>query len=242
MAPMWGKPTVRTPRHASDSPSVTPPDDIGIPGLGGPTGLEAVSESVPSEPRRMAEGPVLFVWALLTVAAVVYFLWHTDQDYVNDPVQKAARGEITGLGPLSLVREDNLRKAFAVIAAAEPDGRVTLVDVQPTDVEVDLALPNFVKQSVNVDAALHLHRGFKGETTDKGLPIKRIDPAAPERFLSKVNARTKTAPTDLDRIVISIPDTNARDARWALTLTGGIRPDQRDYTADRSGHDVKGVG
>src|SRR4051794_7693807 len=48
------------------------------------------------------EGLILLVFTILTVALSAFVLQRSEHDAVHDPVQKAARGEITGLDAESL--------------------------------------------------------------------------------------------------------------------------------------------
>src|SRR4051794_28264824 len=63
------------------------------------------------------EGLILLLFTVLTLALSAYVLISAEHDAVHDPVQKAARGEIKGLSPDSLLRETNLRHALAKIDA-----------------------------------------------------------------------------------------------------------------------------
>ena len=65
------------------------------------------------------EGLILLVFVILSVALSAFILLNEEQDAVHDPVQKAARGEITGLDDESLLREENLRKALAEVAGSK---------------------------------------------------------------------------------------------------------------------------
>lgn len=53
---------------------------------------------------RLGEGLVLLLFAILTLAASAYVLATAEQNAVDDPAQRAARGEITGLHAQSLMR------------------------------------------------------------------------------------------------------------------------------------------
>src|SRR3954452_4305379 len=70
--------------------------------------------------RGRREGGILLVFTVLTLAISAYVLISAEHDAVHDPVQKAARGEIKGLDPESLLREGNGRKALPKADAGAP--------------------------------------------------------------------------------------------------------------------------
>ena len=82
------------------------------------------------------EGPLVLLFLLATIAASAFVLHSAEADAVKDPKQKAARGEITGLSKLSLVRPENLRDA--AWTGAGPAARLagTVEFVEPLGHEV----------------------------------------------------------------------------------------------------------
>ena len=195
---------------------------------------------VEPEPRRPSEGLLLGVWALVTLAAVVIVLMRQEDKAVNDPVQKAARGEVTGLAPLSLMTADRLRQAMAKLHDKAPDGRIINLRVAPTRVDAEIALPDFKAARYQVDSGLGVDQTGTGETTEKGLRWGLVDPAVPERMLRKVNARSGTKPDDVDYTVLVADSSAPRDSDWSLFLARGTRPDRRSYIADLHGRGVRG--
>lgn len=224
-------------------------DDIGLPGdppasaaTTSVSSLEATEGSGPGstgERRGVSEGLVLGIWALIVVVAVVLVLTRAEDKALHDPVKKAQRGEITGLGELSLLRADRFAGALTALGEKYPDGRPLSIRVDPVSVSATLRVGQYGAARASVDPALKVHQDGEGETTEKGLTISRIDPAAPERLVRKVNARTGTAPTDVDYLVLSVDSTSPRASRWALFLRRGTPPDQRRYTSDLAGRDVQ---
>jgi len=222
-------------------------DDIGLPGdppSAGPSAVAGVTTGAePARDRRDRRGPgeglVLLVWTLLVIGAVVFVLTRAEQDELNDPVKKAARGEVTGLGPLSLLTAGQFAGAMTAIGDRYPDGRPTSIRVEPTRVNASVRTGEYALRQVSVDVALKTHEDGTGETTEKGLALSRIDPQAPERLVRAVNERTHTQPTDVAYLVLSVDSTSPRTSRWALFLARGTPPDQRRYTSDLAGRDVK---
>lgn len=211
-------------------------EGIGIPGLEAPS--DPSLPSTPGKPRSI-EGIVLTVWALLTIAAVLIVIGRAEHDALHDPVEKAARGEISGLGPLSLLRADRLQGALQAIQNKLPDGRYVLVRVEPTRINAQLHTGDYKLKIYNVDAALHLHEDATSETSDKGIPADTIDPAAPQRLITAVNRRTGTKPQDVDYVVLATNTDHPRQSRWQLFLLRGAPPDQRGFSSDIHGRHVK---
>lgn len=77
-----------------------------------------VAPAAPDETSAsgLAEGAILLLFTILTLAISAFVLISEESDAVSDPVQKAARGEITGLHELSLLRRPNLERALAKVA------------------------------------------------------------------------------------------------------------------------------
>jgi len=224
-------------------------DDIGLPGDGPSTPASSVSgvaASTGAEPRgaaghrwRPGEGLILLLWTLLVVGAVVVVLTRAEHDELTDPVKQAARGEVTGLGPLSLLTAAQFGGAMTALGDRYPDARATSIRVEPTRINASVRTGQYALHQVSVDVALKTHEDGSGETTEKGLALARVDPRGPERLVRAVNERTRTQPTDVDYLVLSVDSTSPRASRWALFLKRGTPPDQRRYTSDLAGHDVK---
>ena len=101
-------------------------------------------------PRK---GPLIAIFVVLTLAASAFVLHRAEANAVKDPTQKAARGEITGLTDLSLLRPENLRKALAKVNA----GKYTLVSnirVAPDRVNVSVRDKDGYRKYVTVGPGL----------------------------------------------------------------------------------------
>ena len=183
----------------------------------------------------MHEGPLLAVWALLTAALAAVVLVRAEQRAVDDPVQKAARGEVHGLGPLSLVREDRLSAALAKLGERYPGGRIVRLRVAPTRVDAGVRTRNYTVHAVQVDAGLGITEQGTSEGVERGLA--RVPAGAPERMLRAVGARAGTSPDDVDYLALT--ETGGGPG-WFLKLARGTRPDRRDYVARLDGTGVHG--
>jgi hypothetical protein len=181
------------------------------------------------------EGPLLAVWAIVTLALTAGVLWRAESRAVDDPVQKAARGEVTGLGALSLVREERLAAGLRKVRERWPDGRIVGLRVEPTRADLSVRTPDFVVHQVRIDAGLGLDESSTSEGVEEGLA--EVPAGAPERILRAVNRRTGTAPEDVDYVNLT---GGAENPGWFLKLERGTRPDRRDYVARLDGTGVRG--
>ena len=62
-------------------------------------------------PERF-EGAILGLFTLIAVAAVAFLLYTLEQDALDDPAMKAARGEVTATSELSLLNADRFTRAM----------------------------------------------------------------------------------------------------------------------------------
>lgn len=211
-------------------------------------GLETAT--VRPAPRPGDDGPrgswlserlVLSVWALLTVVAVVVFLVRSEQDSVADPVQKAARGEVTGLAPLSFLRADRFAAALDALWSREPKGRIITLRLDPTRVNAQVRTPDFKVHYLDVNAALAVSEANTSESVQEGIAYATIDPTVPQRMVRAVNAQTDTSPADVDYLTLTASTSSASPSTWALRLARGVRPDRRMYTAKLNGSGLRGA-
>ncbi|MEA2458750.1 MAG: hypothetical protein QOC95_1722, partial [Thermoleophilaceae bacterium] len=136
-------------------------------------------------PRQVAgqhgvsEGLILVLFTVLTLAASVYVLLKSEHKAQGDPVQKAARGEVQGLGADSLLREQNLRKALAKVA----DGRRPLISnvrVSATRVDLTVRDADGSRKLLSIDPGFGVKESDFGVGEDAAVRASGIDAAAPE--------------------------------------------------------------
>ena len=101
----------------------------------------------------MSEGLVLGIWALI----VVKWPWCSCSraprtKALHDPVKKAQRGEITGLGELSLLRADRFAGALTA-SAAVPRRPALSIRVDPVSVSATLRVGQYGAARASVDPA-----------------------------------------------------------------------------------------
>jgi hypothetical protein len=207
-----------------------------------PTGLGSATvrpADVPGADRPRGPFPserlVLSVWALLTLVAVVVVLAVREHDAVHDPVQKAARGEVTGLGPLSLVRADRFAAALAALKAKAPDGRIVNLRLAPDGIDAQVRTPDYRLLYLDVDTALKVHQSSESESAAKGLDYAQLDPAVPQKLVRRFNEKTRTTPDDLAYLSLSVDSTDPAASRWVTVLARGVPPDQRSSVSNLDG-------
>ncbi len=182
------------------------------------------------------QGALLAVWAVATLALTTVLLVGEEREALRDPVQKAARGEVSGLGELSLLRPERFAGAVRELEERHPGAEVTSLIVRPIRMDVILRTPDFKTHNINVDVGLGLDEIATGEGVQEGLALGAIDAAAPARMLGEVNALTRTGPEDVDYAMVG------RDSIWRLYLARGPRPDQRGFMGGPDGRGARLIG
>jgi hypothetical protein len=167
----------------------------------------------PGERGGPPEGLILLVFAVLTIAASAFVLIRDERNALRDPVQKAARGEIKGLGELSLVRERNLRKVLDRVAASR---RPLVVNIRVAPTRANLIVSD-----------------------DDAVRASSIDPAGPERMLRAVAERTRLGTDAIDYVTLS--PTGFGQLSWYLYLKDGPAK-SRQWVAAMNGTDVRHQG
>jgi hypothetical protein len=201
-----------------------------------PVERDAGSGGGGSGPR---EGLVLLLFAVLTIAASAYVLIGEERDAQSDPKQKAARGEITGLGEESLLREKNLRRVLAKVDA----GKYPLVSslrVAPQRVDVTAADSEGRQKILSFDPGLGVEeRDFGTSSGDREVRVSEIDARTPEKIARAVAERTGVGVDDVDYAVMVI--TGVTPPNWTLALKAGP-PRERLWIAAADGSDLRPSG
>ncbi|MEA2427511.1 MAG: hypothetical protein QOF37_1139 [Thermoleophilaceae bacterium] len=183
------------------------------------------------EARGPREGLILLLFAVLTLAASAYVVAKAERDIQHDPSQKAARGEISGLDKLSLIRAPNLRR---VLAAADAGPRPLVANIRVAPARVDLILRDAggSRKSVSVDPGFKTKESDFGVGTDDAIRASRLDASGPERMLRAVTERTGLGPGAVDYVTLSplglgqtgwymfLKQGSARDRQWAAAMDG----------------------
>jgi hypothetical protein len=177
------------------------------------------------------ESLILAAFVLVTLAASAFVLSRAERGAERDPVQKAARGEITGLDRLSLVREANLRRVIAQVAAG-PRPLVTNIRVAPTRVNLTVRDAAGSRKSLTVGPSFKVEETDFGVGEDDAVPASRLAAAGPERMVRAVAERTGLGVDAVDYVTLSpiglgqqawylfLKRGNARDRQWAAAMDG----------------------
>jgi hypothetical protein len=184
------------------------------------------------------EGLILLLFTILTVALSAYVLVNEEHDAVHDPTQKASRGEVRGLGSLSLLREANLRRVLAKVAAGK---RPLVSDIRVSAVRVDVT----VLDADGFRKVLSFDPGFGVKEIDLGVSdthtvrAGRIDPGAPERMVKSVAERTRLGNDAVDYVTASF--SGSPPYNWYMSLDKGPAR-TRQWIAARDGSDLRKPG
>jgi hypothetical protein len=184
------------------------------------------------------EGLILLAFVVLTLAVSAWVLVGAEHRAERDPVQQAARGEIAGLDKLSLVREANLRRVIAKVAAGQRP-LVTNIRVAPTRVDFTVRDAAGSRKVLSVDPSSKVKESDFGVGDDDALPASRLDASGPERMLRVVAERTGLGVDAVDYVALS--PVGVGEPTWYLFLKRGDARD-RQWAAAMDGSDVRHPG
>jgi hypothetical protein len=195
-------------------------------------------EEQPDRGSGPREGLILLLFTILTVAVSAYVLLRSEDDALHDPAQKAARGEIDGLEPLSLLREANLRKALAKVEAG-PRPLISSIRVAPSRVDVTVRDNDGSRKILSIDAAFGVDESNFGVGDDTAVRTAQIDASAPERMVKAVAERTRLGADAVDYVTLSFAGNG--DRNWYMALDKGPAG-TRQWIAAVDGTDLRKPG
>jgi hypothetical protein len=138
-------------------------------------------------------------------------------------------------GP-SLVSKDRFSKAMAKVRdEAGPEASLTALRLAPDRLDAVVAKAGGGLSTIQVLPDLHV-RAFGASTgsSPRGLSLRRIDPAVPDRLLRRAAERLGLSHDDLNYMALSGVGGNAT---WAIFFTGGGTG--RFATADLDGSNLR---
>lgn len=192
-------------------------------------------------PDGRREGPLLVVWMIFTLAVVFAVVLKVQHDEVNNPMQKAQRGEITATSADSLLQPSKLSRALKQISGkAGSEAATTSLRVDATSVDATVRDANGDETIYRIDPSFNLSTSSFGSTTEHGAQLSRVDPRAPQRILAAAKRREGRAPDTLDYMVFDVSSIDG-SVMWNVFYTGG-RADRRQFFADARGRDVHRPG
>ena len=185
---------------------------------------------------------LLFIAAVISACAAV--IVPTEKKYADDPVQKAARGEITPLGELSLIRAANAQRALDGVRERLP-AEVVVQDVvlRPGRIDVEAVVPaDGTEHDFAVDPGFGIHPAeVTDASNDYGVTFRQLDMRVPEAMARAVLAQLEREESDLDYIVASTPSSEGQTLQWLLYLKHG-RIRDRVWRANGDGSNLRRNG
>lgn len=176
----------------------------------------------PGRRRRRAAGygfpfnaPFAVAGLLFALVFIVPFVW------VLLSVDFGGSGAGGGIGSRdgpSLVPAERFEEAWGKVRAeAGPEDSLVVLRVAPERIDAILASPGGERRSVQVWADLSV-MGFPAGRggSERGLSLRRLDPALPERLVRRAAERLGAARDELDYLVLS-----GVGGGWSIFFDGG---------------------
>jgi hypothetical protein len=184
------------------------------------------------------EGPLILLFLVATLAASALVLHRAEANAVKDPKQKAARGEISGLSELSLVRPENLRRALAKVNAGKYP-LISNIRVAPDRINLSVRNKDGYRKYVTVDPGLGITMSDAGVGEDYAVHTESINAEAPQRMLKAVVAKTGLTPAAFDYAATSFSENSK--TTWYMAMDRGPAR-VRQWIAEADGSDVRKPG
>lgn len=176
---------------------------------------------------------VAFTVAALGATALVLGL--EESDAVKDPVQKAARGEVTGLSRYSMLRRESFARALRQAERrAGPGALLTGLTLRPTEADFDV-LTAKGGRSIAVDPGFGVEED-DGPGAGTGVDFDALDAAAPERLVANVRRRFGEPPDEVS--FVALFGLSGAEVEW-LANYRATRADEHRYEAAGDGSQVR---
>jgi hypothetical protein len=194
------------------------------------------------DPGARGETFLLGTWVVAVLIAVAVMDVVLEHRGVHDPIQRAARGEIKGVGSGSLIRPDRLRLALAKVGRdLDPESVVTSFRLAPDRINMTIRDSQGRRSLYNVDPALNVDHSSFGEGLEDGFSIRRVPVEGARRAVLAAAARHGTGPGDIDYMVLDYGSITRGGFSWNIFFKTG-RVDRRQYFADGDGGNVRRPG
>lgn len=192
---------------------------------------------------RLTDRAVLAIFAVLVLAGCAAVLVPLERENTNDPVERARRGEITGLHELSMLRGENAVRAIDEIRRRSPaEVRVQSLTLRPVAAQLTVVEPaNGTQRDWEVVPGIEVSGGeVENASTDYGVTFRAIDATMPERLARAVLDKLNRDPADLDYISAAI-SSSGDPLQWLVYLKSG-RVSDRIWRADADGANLRRNG
>ncbi len=182
------------------------------------------------------------MFVAVALVSVTGLFWQARQERLNDPLDQAARGEITAGSPQSFLRSARLRAGLDGIAAKAPrDAAILNLTIAPTELTATLLRADGSELYASVDAALTTQvRPAPNALDGHGLPFASIPADAPERFLRVAGRKLALHSQYLERLSLNVIQSPGQQPYWLATYTHP--PLKNEAMAALDGTDVRYVG
>lgn len=191
----------------------------------------------------LSDRAVLGVFVALVLAACAVVVVPLEQRFADDPVEKARRGEVTGLHELSMLRAGNARRAVDEVRRRSPaEVRVQSLTLRPAGASLTVVEPaNGSEREFEVDPGFGVAAGEAGDaSSDYGVTFRALDAGVPERMIRIVLDQLHRDAETVDYVAAAISSGGA-PLQWLLYLEGG-RIRDRVWRAEADGTNVRRNG
>lgn len=205
-------------------------------------GSGSVAGLGPKEPWEI--GPwTIRVFALVFFAAFALIFIREEHRRMNDPVEKAQRGEITTTSGDSLLKHQNLTKALAAAKAKAPaEATIESLRITPSRIDITVAQSDGAQWELAVDPSFKVTKDTYPASEPEGLPFSKIPTGVPERLVKSIQAKLHLQPQNLDYVLLNPRKDfeGKRDDEWGAYYSKP--PLHNDATAALNGSDVRLIG
>lgn len=191
----------------------------------------------PYVPGRLA----LALFTLAVFAAGAFMFVTVEGNAVDDPVQKAERGEVGTNDPLSLIRPANLTRALRTLDGELGDGGfIESFRLAPTRINAMIVQPSGQRETVLINVAFETSSTEAGTGEGEGLQPSDIDVDAPQRIIRAAREKFDLRAASFDYLVANKPSREADGPSWTGFWKLPLK--DNDIVAAGDGTDVRLLG
>ncbi|MCW3013472.1 MAG: hypothetical protein JWO02_564 [Solirubrobacterales bacterium] len=191
-------------------------------GSGASSSSSVTAAAVPAGgdgPRRRSERWIPLTIVLLSLVGTGLALWRAERGALADPVKQGERGAVQGIDGRSLLRAQNLRRAFdAVSADVRVDEVVTDVQISPVLVRLSVRDANGHARIIDTNLAFKTSSRDAGLNPSDGPALAQLDVSAPGRLVATALQRGGFPARAVTDVGWSYNAGAERKQTWTLTL------------------------
>ena len=167
--------------------------------------------------------PVAFI-AILFVAAFALPIFFLLTSIGGDDDIGGLSGPGSGDGP-SLIPRERFERAYARVRdEAGSEGSLTVLRIAPERIDAVVRKAGGERASIQVTSDLDVRSFPAGVATaaERGLSLRRLDPALPDRLVRRAARRLEVSPDDIDYLALSAVGGGVGGGGvWSLFFDGG---------------------